>query len=59
MFKYIYKLLFPSNSDKLRNQIENKYEKAIALQRNGNIREYSIVMKEIADLEEELLKSEK
>jgi hypothetical protein len=59
MFKYIYKLLFPSNSEKLRNQIENKYEKAIALQRNGNIREYSIVMKEIADLEEELLKSEK
>tara|TARA_R110002074_G_scaffold381231_1_gene560204 strand:+ start:1028 stop:1150 length:123 start_codon:yes stop_codon:yes gene_type:complete len=39
--------------------IEKKYEQSIAFQRNGNIREYSRLIKEIADLEEELSRSDK
>lgn len=56
MFKSIYKFLFPTKEQKIRKKIEKMYEVAITFQRNGNIREYSRVMSEIADLEEELMK---
>ena len=59
MFKYIYNLLFPSESEKLRKQISSKYEKAISCQRNGNIRGYSVLMNEIANLEDRLVEIEK
>ena len=54
MFKYIYNLLFSSKEDKIADQIKDKYEKAISFQRNGNIRGYSELMNEIANLEDEL-----
>ena len=59
MFKFIYNLLFPTEDEKIRSRIDKKYEQSIEFQRNGNIREYSRLMKEIRDLEEQLLKSDK
>tara|TARA_R110000824_G_scaffold389179_1_gene585157 strand:- start:402 stop:581 length:180 start_codon:yes stop_codon:yes gene_type:complete len=59
MFKFIYNLFFPTEDEKIRSQIDKKYEQSIEFQRNGNIREYSRLMKEIRDLEEQLLKSNK
>jgi len=56
MFKSIYEFLFPTKEQKIRKKIEKMYEVAIAFQRNGNIREYSRIMSEIRDLEEELMK---
>ncbi len=56
MFKYIYNLLFSNEEDKIANQIKSKYEQAIDFQRNGNIRGYSQLMNEIANLEDELEK---
>ena len=56
MFRYIYNLLFPTEEQKIRKKIERMYEQAISFQRNGNIREYSRVMSEIRDLEDELMK---
>ena len=56
MFRYIYNMLFPAEEQKIRKKIERMYEQAISFQRNGNIREYSGVMSEIRDLEEELIK---
>ena len=56
MFKSIYEFLFPTKEQKIRKKIEKMYEVAIAFQRNGNIREYSRIMSEIIDLEEELMK---
>ena len=54
MFKYIYNILFPSKITKLEKEIKSSYEKAINFQRNGNIRGYSVLMNEIANLEDEL-----
>ena len=54
MFKYVYNLLFPNEETKLSKEIKSKYEKAVNFQRNGNIREYSSLMNEIANLEDEL-----
>ena len=56
MFRYIYNLLFPTEEQKIRKKIERMYEQAISFQRNGNIREYSRIMSEIRDLEDELMK---
>ena len=54
MFKYIYNLLFDNKEKKLAKQIKKKYEQAINFQRNGNIKGYSMLMNEIANLEDEL-----
>ena len=56
MFRCIYNLLFPTEEQKIRKKIERMYEQAISFQRNGNIREYSRIMSEIRDLEDELMK---
>ena len=56
MFRYIYNLLVPTEEQKIRKKIERMYEQAISFQRNGNIREYSRIMSEIRDLEDELMK---
>ena len=54
MLEIIYNLFFPSKTKKLEKEIKSSYEKAINFQRNGNIREYSVLMNEIANLEDEL-----
>lgn len=38
----------------LQKQIERKYDESVALQRNGRLREYGALMKEIEDLERQL-----
>lgn len=54
MLKYICSLLFGSKEKKLGKEIKKKYEQAINFQRNGNIKGYSMLMNEIANLEDEL-----
>lgn len=39
---------------KLEKRIASRYDEAVALQRNGKLREYGVAMKEIEQLEEEL-----
>ncbi len=39
---------------KLQKEIAKKYEQSVQLQRNGDLREYGRVMKEIEDLENQL-----
>ena len=45
---------FQNKEKKISSEIRKKYEKAINYQRNGNIRGYSELMNEIANLEDEL-----
>ena len=54
MFAYIWNIFFPKEEEKIALQIKNKYEEAIQCQRNGNIRGYSSLMNEVANLEDEL-----
>ncbi len=56
MFKYIYNLFFSSEEDKIAAEIKRKYEQAIKSQRNGNIKGYSMLMNEIVNLEDELVR---
>ena len=41
-------------SKKLQKKIEQKYSQSVQLQRNGKLREYGELMKEIENLEQEL-----
>jgi hypothetical protein len=52
VFKIIMKFLFGDEKQKIKKQIDQKYKKAIEFQRNGNIRMYSSLMNEIANLED-------
>ena len=56
MFKKLLKLIFGDSSSKIRNKINKKYIKAVAFQRNGNIKMYSETITEIKELENELAK---
>lgn len=53
MFKFITNLLVKSRQSKVRKIISQKQTQAVQLQRNGKLREYAEVMKEIEDLEDE------
>ena len=53
MFKFITNLLAKSKQSKIRKLISQKQTQAVQLQRNGKLREYAEVMKEIDDLEDE------
>ena len=53
MFKFITNLLVKSRQSKIRKIISQKQAQALQLQRNGKLREYAEVMKEIDDLEDE------
>ncbi len=56
MIKFI-KALFTSNpGKKIRKARDQKYKVAVQLQRDGNLREYAKVMKEIEDLEDEYMR---
>ena len=59
MFKYLYNLFFPSEAEKINKEIAKKYQQAIEYQRNGNIRGYSVLMSNIADLEDLLVEIQK
>ena len=58
MFKFIKALIKPDPSRKVRKIRDQKYKQAVELQRNGKLREYAEVMKEIQDLEEEYARIE-
>ena len=51
MFKFIKSLFTPEPGAKIRKARDRKYKQAVQLQRDGNLREYAKVMKEIEDLE--------
>ena len=55
MIKKLLKLIFGDKTSNLRNKINKKYVKAVALQRSGDIRMYSATMTEIESLENELI----
>jgi hypothetical protein len=40
---------------KIRKERDRKYKEAVQLQRNGNLREYAKIMKEIEKLEDEYI----
>jgi len=42
---------------KLQNKIQKKYTESVQLQRNGNLREYAKVMKEIEELEKQYVEA--
>ena len=53
MLKFI-KSLFVSNPEKkIRKARDRKYKEAVQLQRNGKLREYAKVIKEIEELEKQ------
>ena len=55
MFKFL-NYIFGDKKSKLKSKIDKKYKQAVSLQRNGNIREYSMIMNEISNLEDEYAK---
>jgi len=56
MFKKLLSLIFGDKASNLKKKINKKYVKAVAFQRNGDIRIYSETMAEIERLEKELIK---
>ena len=58
MIKFL-KSLFKSDPNKrLIKERDRKYSEAVSFQRNGNLREYARLMKEIDDIEESLAQKE-
>lgn len=53
MLNKLFSFIFGDKKSKIKKQIDQKYKKAIDFQRNGNIRQYSVLMNEIANLEDE------
>ena len=54
MFEFITRLFRADPSAKICKLIEQRQTQAVQLQRNGKLREYAKIMKEIQDLENEL-----
>ena len=56
MIKFLKSLFSSEPGKKIRKIRDRKYKQAVELQRNGKLREYAEVMKEIQDLEEEYVR---
>lgn len=56
MFEFIMSLFKTDPSSKIRKIRDRKYKEAVQLQRNGKLREYAKIMKEIKALEDEYIK---
>ena len=54
MIDFLKALFMPDPDKKIRKTIAQKYKEAVQFQRNGKLREYAGVMKEIEDLESKL-----
>ena len=52
MFSFIKSLFTSDPSQKLLKERDRKYKQAVEFQRNGNLREYARLIKEISDIEE-------
>ena len=55
MFEFITRLFRSDPSAKIRKERDRKYKQAVQLQRNGKLREYAKLMKEIEALEDEYI----
>ena len=56
MFKFIARWFSPEPGLKIRKLRDKKYKEAVQLQRNGDLRGYANIVKEIKDLEDEYVK---
>jgi len=56
VFEFIMSLFKTGPSSKIRKIRDRKYKEAVQLQRNGKLREYAKIMKEIKALEDEYIK---
>ena len=55
MFKFIMRLFKSDPGSKIRKERDRKYKQAVQLQRDGKLREYAKIMKEIEKLEDEYI----
>ena len=53
MIRFLKQLFKADPLKKLRRTRDRKYKEAVEFQRNGNLRAYAKIMKEIEDLEDE------
>ena len=53
MFRLIKSFFITSLAEKIRKTRDRKYKEAVHFQRNGKLREYAEVMKEIEELEKQ------
>ena len=56
MIKFLKSLFTSDPAAKIKKVRDQKYKQAVEYQRNGKLREYAEVMKEIQDLEEEYVR---
>lgn len=52
MFSFLKSLFTSDPSQKLLKERDRKYQQAVTFQRNGNLREYARLIKEISEIEE-------
>ena len=57
MLKFIKSLFTPEPGAKIRKARDRKYKQAVQLQRDGNLREYARIMKEIEELEKQYVEA--
>ena len=57
MIKFLKSLFRPEPGGKIRKIRDRKYKEAVAFQRNGKLREYAAVMKEIEELEKQYVEA--
>jgi hypothetical protein len=55
MFEFIMRLFKSDPGSKIRKERDRKYKQAVQLQRDGKLREYAKIMKEIEKLEDEYI----
>ena len=55
MFEFIARLFKSDPGSKIRKMRDRKYKEAVQLQRDGKLREYAMIMKEIEKLEDECI----
>ena len=55
MFEFIARLFRTDPGSKIRKERDRKYKQAVQLQRDGKLREYAKIMKEIEALEDEYM----
>jgi hypothetical protein len=55
VFEFIARLFKSDPGSKIRKERDRKYKEAVQLQRDGKLREYAMIMKEIEKLEDECI----
>ena len=55
MIRFIKSLFVSSPGEKIRKVRDRKYKESVQLQRDGKLREYAEIMKEIEDLEKQYI----